>query len=261
MPFDRRLVRRFRGSAIAFSSALFAEVVSLLVSRASFFLKESALRVLVLGCRDGALIRGLLPILSSKSQIFQCDITYSVFSDREKELGVVADDEALPFKSESFDCIMSNLSLHNVNNLVGALSCAHSVLREGGFFMGATFGSSTLRDVKKAMLEAEGEKIVPRIQPFINAYEMPPLLQSCGFRDVVVDVETIWLRYRCMHHLLKDLKDMGEGNAFRKGYVHLSRDVMSNAWDLYRKRVGCTSADDAPVGYEIVVFKGNKKGK
>ncbi len=64
---------------------------------------------------------------------------------------VVADDEALPFRDCSFDFVISNLSLHNVNDLARVFARVRAMLRDGGAFVAATFGSGTLYGIKKSL--------------------------------------------------------------------------------------------------------------
>ena len=59
---------------------------------------------------------------------------------------VIADEETLPFADQSFDLIVSALSLHAVNDLPGALSQICRALKPDGLFMAAMFGGDTLTE-------------------------------------------------------------------------------------------------------------------
>lgn len=53
---------------------------------------------------------------------------------------IVGDLELLPFPENSFDAVVSNLSLHWVNDLPGTLIQAQRSLKPNGVFLGAMFG-------------------------------------------------------------------------------------------------------------------------
>ncbi|QJC27542.1 hypothetical protein ANPL_02375 [Anaplasma platys] len=262
MPFCRRLTRFRRESAISFSHKLLIEVALLLSERVSMFLsrkKDEGVNVLVLGCRDGRVADELQPFLSQADKVYQCDVSPSILSSTNGACCIVADDEALPFRERSFDFLVSNLTLHNINDLVMVLTRFRSLLRPGGLFFAATFGNATLRDVKKAVIKTEGERIVARIQPFNYVSEWPMLLRKCGFQDIVVDVNLIEVSYDSLYHLFKDLKSMGEGNTFRKLYEPIGRRALDRAWDIYKESVGWKTEGPVPVCFEIAILKGNNK--
>lgn len=262
MPFCRRLTKFRRESAVSFSSQLLIEVAALLSDRVSMFLscdKKEGDDVLVLGCRDGRVVGDLRPFLSQADRVYQCDISPYIVTAKSGVYSIVADDEALPFREQSFDFIISNLTLHNVNNLAAVLSRFQSLLRKGGRFFAATFGNATLHEVKKAVVATEGEEIIARIQSFNHVSNWPTMLHKCGFQNVVVDVNQVEIRYDSLYHLFKDLKNMGEGNTFRKTYKPLSRSAMDLAWDIYKKSIGWKTTDPAPVWFEIAVLKGDNR--
>ena len=216
--------------------------------------------VLILGCRDGEVCRRLSALLSQDSVIFQCDVGRYVPACAPKQYFIVADDECMPFRHGSFDFIISNLALHSVNDLPAVLSKIYSMLRKGGVFLAATFGSETLRGVKKAVVLAEKGKFVPRIQPFVFAHEVPSIMQYCSFANVVIDVSTVEVNYRSLYHLFRELKDTGEGCTFVRGYVPPLREVIDNAWNIYKGLTPKGGGDDSvPVKYEIIIMKGEKR--
>ncbi|MFV9838906.1 MAG: class I SAM-dependent methyltransferase [Aaplasma endosymbiont of Hyalomma asiaticum] len=227
--------------------------------RAAFLFRDSMADILVMGSRDGEVCRRLSPMVPRGSSIFQCDVGKYAFAGDQRHF-VVADDECMPFKGSSFDFIVSNLSLHNVNNQISVLSNIYAMLRKGGVLLAATFGSETLRGIKKAVILSERGKIVPRIQPFVYAYEVPFMLQYCGFANVVVDVSIVEVNYKSLYHLFRELKDTGEGCTFRRGYVPSLRGVIDDAWNMYKKSIKKGGENDGvPVKYEIIIMKGEKR--
>lgn len=152
---------------------------------------------------------------------------------------VVADEEALPFASGSFDLVVSVLGLHAVNDLPGALVQIRRVLRPGGLFMAALFGGATLRELRKALASGEAEEhggASPRVAPFADVRDMGSLLQRAGFAAPVADVDSLSVRYQALGRLVDDLRAVGETNALaqrRRG--GLSRRTLSAALESYRQ--------------------------
>ena len=112
--------------------------------------------------------------------------------------GLVVDEEALPFPPESFDLVVSALSLQGVNDLPGALLQIRRALKPDGLFLGCLVGGRSLTELREAFAAAEAETLggaSPRVAPFADVRDMGGLLQRAGFALPVADVETLTLRY------------------------------------------------------------------
>ncbi len=129
---------------------------------------------------------------------------------------LAADEEALPFAPESFDLIVSVLSLHAVNDLPGALVQICRALKPDGLFMAALFGGETLSELREAFAAGESETIggiSPRVSPFADVRDLGRLLQRAGFALPVADIERTTVHYSCFSNLAADLRALGETNA------------------------------------------------
>ncbi len=71
---------------------------------------------------------------------------------------MVVDEEALPFEPESFDLVMSSLSLHWVNQLPSTFFQIMRSLRKDGVFIGALFGGETLYELRGSLQLGETER-------------------------------------------------------------------------------------------------------
>jgi len=141
-PFDRHRLRQHRDRAASQFQQhdfLFKDVAERLAERLADFARrfETALD---LGCHGGELGRALMPI-GKIDRLVQSDISASMARLAAPEGGpvLVADEEALPFAAQSFDLVMSNLSLHWVNDLPGSLLQIRHVLKPDGLFLAAMF--------------------------------------------------------------------------------------------------------------------------
>ena len=131
---------------------------------------------------------------------------------------VAADEEWLPFASESFDLVVASLSLHWVNDLPGALIQIRRTLKPDGLFLASLPALGTLGELRTALTAAEATLTggaSPRISPFPELRDLAGLLQRANFALPVTDVEEIVLRYADPLALLRDLRSAGEGNAIR----------------------------------------------
>ncbi|MBL4720542.1 MAG: methyltransferase domain-containing protein [Alphaproteobacteria bacterium] len=153
---------------------------------------------------------------------------------------LVADEELLPFGDNTFDLIASNLSLHWVNDLPGALIQIRHALRPDGLFLATIFGGDTLNELRDCLLSAESELLggaSPRISPMVALGDAAGLLQRAGFSLPVADLDRINVTYKDAFRLMADLRGMGETNAVHGRMKHFTpRSVMMRAAALYQER-------------------------
>jgi SAM-dependent methyltransferase len=153
--------------------------------------------------------------------------------------GVVGDQEALPFAEGAFGLIVSTLSLHWANDIVGALIQARRALRPDGLLLASFFGGRTLTELRESLLVAESEVTggaSPRVAPFADVMDGANLLQRAGFALPVADTDVVTLRYREPLKLFADLRAMGETSALRARVRPLTRDVIARAMAHYAER-------------------------
>ncbi|HYM30927.1 MAG TPA: methyltransferase domain-containing protein [Candidatus Cybelea sp.] len=238
--FDRRMVRRHRERAVpAFDSHnfLLREISARFGERILDITREFPL-VLDLGCHDGTLGRALNghPRIG---RLVQCDLSHAM-AQRTGDLALVADEEALPFAAESFDAVLSALTLHWVNDLPGTLAQINRCLKPDGLFLAAMLGGETLSELRRCLLDAEVELeggASPRVSPFVDIRDAGALLQRAGFALPVADSEQIVVRYRDAFALMRDLRGMGEANALmsrRKTFTR--RSTLFRAAEFYAER-------------------------
>jgi NADH dehydrogenase [ubiquinone] 1 alpha subcomplex assembly factor 5 len=128
-------------------------------------------------------------------------------------LAVQCDEDRLPFRDRSFALVRSALVLHGVNDVPGALALTRRALMDDGWFLGVLLGGFALAAVRRAFIDADlagGGGIAIRIGPSIDPAEAAGLLQRAGFRDPVVEVETVTARYRNLADVARDARAMGE---------------------------------------------------
>lgn len=282
--FNRRAVRRHRDRAARHFSEhdfLFREVAERLLDRLDD-VKRAFPLALDLGCRTG-LIGRLRGGRGRIGTLVQCDLSEAMARAARASNGggvTVADEEALPFAPGTFDLVLSALALHWTNDLPGALVQIRSILKPDGLFLGALFGGETLKELRRALTEAELEVAggaSPRVAPFADVRDLGALLQRAGFALPVVDADTIPVSYADLPspseaksawagfanagplRLMRDLRGMGENNAVagrRKTFSR--RSLFAVACERYRRAVmpvGMHSHDAAPDGRVTATFQ------
>jgi len=237
--FDRELLRRRRVRA----AARFADH-DFLVRHAAQDVAERLGAVnrdfplaLDLGARQGALARA--PLDPGKvAAIVESDMAPAMLSSG--GLRLAADEEALPFREESFDLVTSILSLHAVNDLPGTLVQIRRALKPDGLLIAALFGGETLKELREAMSLAEIERdggLSPRVAPFAEVRQLGSLLQRAGFALPVADTQTLTVRYRSPLHLLNELRGMGETNVLlERRKTPLKRGTLMRMSEIYQEK-------------------------
>jgi NADH dehydrogenase [ubiquinone] 1 alpha subcomplex assembly factor 5 len=229
-PFDRKLVRKHRDRAARmtnFDDFLEVEVSDRVADRL-LDIKRKFSSVLVLGCKTGALTRQIQAHLP-EAEITQCDLSAHMANFAAVKTGLpaqVVDEEFLPFDANSFDLVISSLSLHWVNDLPGTLLQIANLLQDDGLFLASLLGGGTLGNIRQAFLEAEAEVsdgVRPRFSPVLDLKDAAGLLQRAGMALPVADVDRIEVSYGSALKLLQDLRGMGETSALDQGQKSFTR--------------------------------------
>lgn len=213
-----------------------------------------------LGARNGHFFKALeaSDARVNIDTLIEADLSGRMLGGR-NTLRVVADEERLPFGDATLDLIVSTLSLHWTNDLVGALIQIRRALRPDGLFVGAIFGGATLTELRQCLLAAESELTdgaSMRVSPFADAIDAAGLLQRAGFALPVADVDRVKVRYSHPIKLLQDLRRMGETSVLLdRSRKPLSRKVLFRAMELYVERFAEPDGK-VPATFEIVSVTG-----
>ena len=177
---------------------------------------------------------------------------------------VVADEERLPFRAESLDLVVSLLSLHWTNDLVGALVQIRRALKPDGLFIGALFGGATLTELRQSLLIAESEMgetrkgggVGARVSPFADGFDGAGLLQRAGFTLPVADVDRVTVRYDNPIKLMADLRAMGETSVLiDRPPTPLTRAALLRTAEVYAERFALADGR-IPATFEIITLTG-----
>ncbi|MBI3440330.1 MAG: methyltransferase domain-containing protein [Proteobacteria bacterium] len=238
--FDRRLLRRRRDRAaqnIRQFDFLLTEVAERLIERLDVVKRNFPL-IVDLGGAYGGLAERLQQRIGTEHVI--CMDTSFDMTRQTTTPAVVADEEFLPFRSCSLDAVISNLTLHWVNDLPGALVQIKQALKPDGLFLAALLGGESLRELRQCLMEAEmavSGGASPRVSPFIDPRDMGALMQRAGFALPVIDSDTITVHYSSLLKLMQDLRGMGASNAtYNRLLQPTRRQVILEATRLYQEK-------------------------
>lgn len=185
---------------------------------------------------------------------------------------VVADEEAFEHPQlaapDQFDLVVSNLSLHWINDLPQALANINRVLRPDGVFMGTIFGGDTLYELRTSLQLAELERsggMLPRVSPLVHLNDIGSLLNRAGFSMLTIDTEDFVVGgYPDLVALCGDLQSMGEQNSLVARESLLPRDVLLAANEICKSLHGETGPDGSvtiPATFSVIFMIGWKKSE
>ena len=117
--------------------------------------------------------------------------------------------ERLPLAGASVDLLFSNLALQWCEPS-RAFAEAARVVTNDGLFLFSTVGPDTLRELRAAFAEADGE---PHVNRFVDMHDLGDALVHAGFADPVMEMETITLEYDTVMAVARDLKAIGAVNS------------------------------------------------
>jgi SAM-dependent methyltransferase len=236
--FDHRLIRarRARAAALGPSTFLLERVAEEMTDRLASVLRRFEC-VVDLGTPGDAARRALAGSDKVGTIIAADPLVEHLVTTG---LAVAADEEALPFRDDTLDLVVSGLALQFVNDLPGMLVQVRRALRPDGLLLAALVGGDTLMELRQAFAAAEAEiedGISPRVAPFADVRELGALLQRAGFALPVTDVDRVTVRYASPIALMHDLRRMGAANPLlERSRRPLARATLRRMLELYAER-------------------------
>uniref|UniRef100_A0A3B3YI48 Arginine-hydroxylase NDUFAF5, mitochondrial n=1 Tax=Poecilia mexicana TaxID=48701 RepID=A0A3B3YI48_9TELE len=170
---------------------------------------------------------------------------------------VVADEEFLPFRENSFHLVVSSFSLHWINDLPRQI---HRVLKPDGVFIGAMAGGDTLYELRCSLQLAQSEReggFSPHVSPYTAVTDLGNLLGRARFNMLTVDVDDVQVHYPGIMELMTDLQGMGESNCAWNRRSMLHRDTMLAAAAVYKEMYGNPDGS-VPATFQILYMIGWK---
>ncbi|KAL4743411.1 S-adenosyl-L-methionine-dependent methyltransferase [Aspergillus similis] len=178
---------------------------------------------------------------------------------------VIPDLESLPYEPNTFDAVLSSLSIHWINDLPSLLAQVNSILKPDCPFIAAMFGGDTLFELRTSLQLADLERrggVSPHVSPLADVRDVGGLLTKAGFKMLTVDVEDIVVEFPDTFALMADLQAMGENNAIlQREQGPISRDVLLANEAIYRQLHMEEGSRGIPATFRLIYMIGWKEGE
>ena len=174
--------------------------------------------------------------------------------------------ESIPFEPNSFDAVLSSLSLHWVNDLPSTLAQINTVLKPDSPFVAAMLGGDSIYELRTSLQLADMERrggVSTRISPMADVRDVGGLLSRAGFKLLTVDIDDIVVDFPDTFALMTDLQAMGESNAILRGLGNLgalTKDVLLANEGIYKRLHGEEDKDSIPATFRVIYMIGWKEG-
>jgi len=142
-------------------------------------------------------------------------------------------DDEQPWAASGYDFIASLAALDTVNDLPGALVHMRNALAQGGLMIASFMGAGSIPALRKAMLEADGERPAPRLHPMVDVRAGAQLLQRTGYADPVADHRSLDVAYRSLDRLIGDLRAQALGNVLSDPGPPLRKSALGCAREAF----------------------------
>lgn len=249
MPDTGKIAAAFHQKAVEYDRHILVQkrVVAQLAGSIDLHLKHPPGHVLDVGTGTGALLERLHSLYPA-ARLTGVDIALNMCLRTRHKLGhvcqtVTGDAECLPFRSGTFDLVVSASALQWVGNLTAALNELRRVVRPGGGISLAFFCDGTLGELQDSFRDAlsrcgtDGGQGISRLHGFWTADDVKSIVNRMDFELAVVTVETEVDWYDDLYSLLRSIKSIGAGTVSGGAVKGLGwRGVLQEASRLYQER-------------------------
>jgi NADH dehydrogenase [ubiquinone] 1 alpha subcomplex assembly factor 5 len=199
---------------------------------------------------------------SSRAMLYRdADLAFNKEINLTRE--VLQDEESLPYEADTFDAVLSSLSIHWINDLPSLLAQVNHILKPDAPFIAAMFGGDTLFELRTSLQLADMERrggVSPHVSPLADVRDMGGLLQKAGFKMLTVDVDDIIVDFPDTFALMQDLQAMGESNAILgREAGAIKRDVLLANEGIYKELHG-NEDGSIPATFRMIYMIGWKEG-
>ncbi len=259
MQIDRNAMRHaFEKAANSYDAAaiLQREVATRLVERLDYMSLQPQ-RILDAGSGTG-FVSEQLATRYPAAHIVALDLAYNMLLQAKKKRGLLqrwkqpiryinAEVEQLPFADNSFELVISGLTLQWCQDLPAVFNEFKRVLAPGGLLLFSTFGPLSLDELRQSWAQVDD---LPHVNEFVDMHDIGDALLHCRYADPVMDMEMLTMTYNDVKTIMQDLKQIGAHNVLQGRSSHITGkrklQHMMQAYEAFR-RDGVL-----PVSYEIV---------
>lgn len=190
--------------------------------------------VLELGAGTGLLSKRLSHRFT-QSKLLCLDFAHQALLNNAATDKICADAYHLPLADNSVDIIVSNLMMQWCSDLGALFHECHRVLKNEGLLLFSTFGTDTLKELKKSWSIVDDK---PHVNHFEDMHDIGDKMLQSGFASPVMEMENIILTYQNVTDLLKDLKNIGAQTVQNRTQSLTGKNkflAMTQMYESYRK--------------------------
>ena len=276
MPINKKRVQiNFSAAAPHYDqiSSLQSEISRQLLS---FFTVRQATRIMDIGTGTGRLLWSLTKFFPS-SELHGCDLAYGMISQASHRapkkitlsptsisspIFLQADAEKLPYRSSTFDLVLSNSAYQWVPNINEAFQEVYRMLKPEGEFCFSIFGEGTLAELhfsfQQAYQRLKINTLKTRAHPFLSPQNLKESLTNQGFSKIILKELVIYRNYPAVQSLFSELKAMGSSN------VTLDRSAGLGGRKILKEMIKCYEKNfrnekGLIATYRIILMRAEKK--
>ena len=164
------------------------------------------------------------------------------------------------FYNDNNNAILSLLTAHVVNDLLGVFCQYQLSLKKQGILLGAMFGANTLRELRQIFVDTDialYNGATPHISPLPQWQDIGAILQKAKFVLPVIDRQFMTLRYKNLRQLLYEWRILSGGNIRYDNYKRfIKKEYFKYAEALYYEKF--SDNNRLTVTVEIIYFHGWK---
>lgn len=232
-----KLIESFKNKAFTYDeySYLQREVNSRLSSRLSL-IKHSPEYILDIGSGTGELSLSLHNKFPN-AHIYSSDICIEMLeihkNKKDQSFKIVADAEALPFREDSFDTVLSSLTFHWCKIDEYFFSNFLKILKPGGLLLFSAAGPNTLREFRECSFDISSKL---ELNHFLDMHHYGDYLLKSAFDDPVVDSETIIVQFSSFNSLMDSLRKTGTNfcmSSHKRNFISKTeyKDIKSSTYN------------------------------
>ncbi|QED23827.1 hypothetical protein [Candidatus Deianiraea vastatrix] len=143
--------------------------------------------------------------------------------------------------NKTFDAVFSINNMHKINNIRKYLENVKLILNENGVFFGTMLAGDNIISLCNAFYKAYQEHnlgFVNHFLPVVDIKQVGSLMQSIGFRNVVVSAMSHKVEYRDIFDAISEIRLLSEQNCMEKRDKRpILRKVIRSADEFFEKNV------------------------
>lgn len=167
-----------------------------------------------LGCGTGVMTQ-LLESQYPDVKVTGIDLSQNMLNEFKKKHQWITHCTAasvLPFPDKTVDLVVSSLMLPWVENSEQVFKEVRRVLKDDAIFVYSTFGPDTFTEFRQAWAQVDNNA---HVHIALDMHDIGDQMLHAGFKDPVMDVERVTLKYKSFVSMMEEIKKAGLTNLLK----------------------------------------------